>query len=434
MTYNKVVAFLPAKGNSDRIKCKNMKLLNGKPLFLYTLEKIVKCDFIDEVYLDSESDEILNYASYLNYIPLKRDERLASNKTDGHQMFYNEVQQVDAEIYVQILGTSPFIKPETIKKGIDILKEHTEYDSVVLVKKDKQYTWKDFKPTYDIEHIPNSSTLPDTIIETMGLYIVKSDFAHQFKRRIGNNPYLLYAEPIEAVDVNYPEDFQLADTIARGINEKEVRKFSQLSQHLTSCLLSDILWDYKIKSVITGLQLNLPNRKILGRASTLKIRKLYPDENFHGIYAGLKTYLQMRSGNIIVVENDCPANAYFGELNCNLAISSGAIATIINGVTRDINEVSQMDYPVFSKGYCCSDVRGIATIDNFNKKIMIQDTPILPEDLIFGDINGIVVIPKSIEDEVLRQAIASLKTENNVIYKILNQEEGYSIYQEEGAF
>ena len=60
----KVVAFLPAKGTSERIESKNMKLLNGKPLFLHTLEKLVECDFIDEVYLDSESDEILNYANY----------------------------------------------------------------------------------------------------------------------------------------------------------------------------------------------------------------------------------------------------------------------------------------------------------------------------------------------------------------------------------
>lgn len=117
----KIVAFLPAKGSSGRIKSKNLKLLNGKPLFLHTLEKLMKCEFIDEVYLDSESDDILNYARYLNYIPLERAENLASNSTDGHQMFYNEVRQVEADIYIQILGTSPFIMKETIKRGIDTL-------------------------------------------------------------------------------------------------------------------------------------------------------------------------------------------------------------------------------------------------------------------------------------------------------------------------
>lgn len=110
----KIVAFLPAKGTSQRIPSKNQKLLNGKPLFLHTLEKLVSCDFIDEVYLDTESDDMLNYASYLNYIPLKRDPALATNKTDGHQMFFNEVSQVDADIYIQILGTSPFINKRII--------------------------------------------------------------------------------------------------------------------------------------------------------------------------------------------------------------------------------------------------------------------------------------------------------------------------------
>ena len=153
----KVVAFLPAKGTSERIESKNMKLLNGKPLFLCMLEKLCKCDFIDEVYLDSESDEILNYAPFLRYIPLKRDSALASNKTDGHQMFYNEVRQVEADIYIQILCTSPFIKPETIQKGVEILKEHDEYDSVVLVKKEKEYWWENGQPSYDKFHVPNSN-------------------------------------------------------------------------------------------------------------------------------------------------------------------------------------------------------------------------------------------------------------------------------------
>lgn len=60
------MAFLPVKGNSERIENKNCKLLDGKPLFLHTLEKLASCDFIDEVYLDSEADEILQMAPYLD--------------------------------------------------------------------------------------------------------------------------------------------------------------------------------------------------------------------------------------------------------------------------------------------------------------------------------------------------------------------------------
>ncbi len=121
-------------------------MLDGKPLFLHTLEKLVKCDFIDEVYLDSESDEIFNIASEVKCNHLKRDPALATNKTDGHALFMNEVRQVQADIYIQILGTSPFIKKETIKRGIDALIENEEYDSAVLFAKEKQYIWEN-KPT-----------------------------------------------------------------------------------------------------------------------------------------------------------------------------------------------------------------------------------------------------------------------------------------------
>jgi len=63
----KIIAFLPAKGTSSRIKNKNIRFLNGKPLFLHTLEKLISCNFIDEVYLDSDSNEIFNLASELKF-------------------------------------------------------------------------------------------------------------------------------------------------------------------------------------------------------------------------------------------------------------------------------------------------------------------------------------------------------------------------------
>ena len=114
----KVVAFLPAKGSSERVESKNVRLLDGKPLFLHTLEKLLGCDFIDEVYLDTESDEIIDYAGETKCKVLKRDPELANNKTDGNKLFYNEVRQVKADIYIQILGTSPFIREETIRQGV----------------------------------------------------------------------------------------------------------------------------------------------------------------------------------------------------------------------------------------------------------------------------------------------------------------------------
>lgn len=430
----KVVAFLPAKGSSERILSKNKRLLDGKPLFLHTLEKLLECPSIDEVYLDSEDDEILDLADYLNYKKLKRDSKLATNKTDGHQMFYNEIKQVDADIYIQILGTSPFIKIATIEKGIEVLKNSLEYDSVVLVDKQKQYTWNENGPVYDRNNIPNSIDLKDTIIETMGLYMVKKDTAQSLKQRIGKKTYLLDAEPIEAVDINFENDFLIAEYIAKGINTTRIEKLETVKTFLNSAIISDILDGMGIESVIPGLTPNIEGSKIIGSANTLKIRELEENEDYRGIYKGLETYERMRNGEIIVVENEVCDKAYFGELNANLAKRASTNGAIIGGVTRDVEEVKKIGYPVFARGYNCSDVRKRATVESFNKPIQLNGIRICPGDLIFADTNGVVVIPKKLENEVILKAIDIVRLEKNILGKILDNSSAVEIYNELGEF
>lgn len=430
----KVVAFLPAKGTSSRIENKNIKLLDGKPLFLHTLEKLVACDFIDEVYLDSESEEIFSLAENVKCNFLKRDVSLATNMTDGHSLFYNEAKQVEADIYIQILGTSPFIKKETIQKGIAILKTQNEYDSVILVKKEKLYTWNEQTANYNLEHIPNSVDLPDTIIETMGLYITRKNVALEMKKRIGKNPYLLEASTIEAVDVNYPDEFELANFIAAGIREKERQLFKNLAYKLTSSMLSDIMDDLGCDTTITSLSLNLRNKKLLGRAKTLKIRELNENEDFTGIYDALDSYKTIVPNDIIIVENECSDFAYFGEMNANLAIRAGAIGAIIGGKTRDTKEVADLDFPVFATGAKCKDVRKRATLESINKKINLYGVEIYPNDLIFADNDGIVVIPKKYEEEVIQKAFETINKEKNILSDIMNGKSISDILKNNGEF
>lgn len=430
----KVVAFLPAKGSSERIENKNIKLLDGKPLFLHTLEKLVKCDFIDEVYLDSESDEIFKLASEINCKHLKRDPILATNKTDGHSLFLNEIKNVYADIYIQILCTSPFIKIDTIRRGVEILTENPNYDSVVLASKEKQYLWENGQPKYNKFHIPNSKDLPDTILESMGLYIVRRETALKNKMRYGDKVCLLYADATEKVDVNYPDDFVMANFLAAGMRERERILFKNLSSLLTSSMLSDIFDELGIHGIIRHLKSNLDNAKILGRANTLKLRKLNPGEDFKGIYDALNSYRGIVPGDVIVVENECAEFAYFGNLNASLAMRSGALGTIIDGMTRDYSAVKNLNFPVFSRGYTCQDVLKKATVESINKSIKIQNIPIYPGELIFADNDGIAVIPIKYEDIILKRAFEVIKKESAVIAEIVSGTDAIKIFEKIGDF
>lgn len=430
----KVVAFLPAKGTSERIPSKNSRLLNGRPLFYHTLKKLCACDFIDEVYLDSESDEILNYAPYLRYIPLKRDASLATNQTDGHELFFHEVRQTRADIYIQILGTSPFIKKETIKKGIDILLEHPEYDSVVLMKTCREYVWENGQPAYDRRHIPNSNTLAETVTEAMGLYMVRHEAAWKYRMRYGEHIYMLKGDASETIDVNNADEFELADTIMKGLTAKETIRFGLLSKYLNSAVFADLLSERGIDAVISGLKPNIPGIARMGRANTLKLRALEISEDYRGIYEALKTYQTVAQGEMIVVENEVCDRAYFGELNAYLAVRCAAAGTIIGGVTRDMAQVAGMGYPVWSAGYSCADVKYRATVASSQMPVKINGIQICPGDILFADDCGIVRIPQNIESEILRQAVQSIGIEKNVLKKVLDDCDAFKIYESEGEF
>jgi len=414
----KIVAFMPAKGTSNRVENKNLRLLDGLPLYLHAIKKLMSCEFIDEVYLDTESDSIITMAKDTGCRIIKRDPSLATNTTDGNKLLMNEIENVKSDIYVQLLCTSPFIEIETIKIACSLVANDGNYDSVTLVKKEKQYRWNDSKPLYDIKNIPNSNTLEDTIIETMGLYVITDEAANKTKRRIGEQPYLLEVTPVESVDVNWPDDFYLAENIAAGLREQKRKHLNIIKNHLSSPMLSDILDDLGYKNqIITKL---IPNysTKILGYAKTLKLRSLGPNEDPKGIYDALKSYKWVVPNDIIVVENEASEFAYFGELNANLAMREGAVGAIVGGVTRDKLEVTRIGFPVFSSGSNCQDVRGRATVESWNRTINLFGVTVPPDSLIFADDEGVVVIPKEIEKKTLQLAFDTIRNENSILTEI----------------
>ena len=110
-----------------------------------------------------------------------------------------------------------------------------------------------------------------------------------------------------------------------------------------------------------------------------------------------------------------PEYAFFGELNANLAIRSGAVGAIIDGVTRDRKETTDILFPVFSKGRYCKDTRRRGIMTSKNRPVVIDGITIHKDDLIFADRDGIVVIPKAVEAEVLDKAMRAMADERRIL-------------------
>ena len=93
-----------------------------------------------------------------------------------------------------------------------------------------------------------------------------------------------------------------------------------------------------------------------------------------------------------------------------------------------------MGLPVFSKGFTCQDVRKRATMDSMNKKICIEGVYVSPEDLVFGDAEGVVVLPKRAEKKIMAEIFLRISNEKQILVDISNGKDVDHLVKEYGFF
>ncbi|MEX0372787.1 RraA family protein [Spiribacter roseus] len=438
----KIVAFVPAKGSSERVPSKNLRILDGEYLFRRKLKQLLSCPRIDEVWLDTESDDLISEVKDLPVRIMKRDVELATNATDGHEMFENECHQVpDADVVIQALCTAPFVDEYTINKGLDQLLNHPEYDSLVAVTRTRQYSWTSGEPDYGRGRIPNSADIPSSTIEAMSLYIVLSSSAEYPKKRFGGKPFLLELSARESIDINYQEDLLDAEMICRGERMTEANYFRILKHNLSSSILSDVTKDLGLDCTLNPRLRPCSTGKILGRVRTLRLRGLKGAEldtersdAWKGIYNALDSYKFVRSGDVIVCENELPERAYFGDLNCHLAMRSGAVGVVVDGFTRDVENVSAMGLPVYARGAWSNDIKYEGTTVAYNKPIKVGDVEAKNDDIVFADSEGVLIIPGSYWANILHQALSTVENETRIRNGLLQGKSTEEIVESFGFF
>lgn len=209
----KVVAYVPMKLNNERLPNKNTKLFDsGKPLYHHILETLTQVDNIDEIYVYCSSSEIRNsLPKGIKY--LTRSQQLDRSETKINEVMLSFANDVDADIYVLAHATAPFISAESITRAISDVTSGN-YDSALSVVKVQEFLWKENTPyNYDTSAIPRTQDLEPLYAETTGLYVYKKHLITEKNRRIGIKPSLIEVSKIEAVDINEPVDFAIANAI-----------------------------------------------------------------------------------------------------------------------------------------------------------------------------------------------------------------------------
>lgn len=217
----KIAAYIPIKLNNERAPGKNIKKFSdGTPLCDLMFKTISEVEEIDEIYCFCSSKEIEPYLTGRVKF-LQRDSILDGNQATFQDICNSFIQKVDADIVILAHVTSPFLSRETIKKCVDAVKSGN-YDSAFTACKIQDFLWKDNKPlNFNPQKIVRTQDLPPIYKESYGCYAFSREMYEKIKRRIGNNPYICEISKFEEIDIDYPEDFEIANSVYMYLKKKD---------------------------------------------------------------------------------------------------------------------------------------------------------------------------------------------------------------------
>jgi 4-hydroxy-4-methyl-2-oxoglutarate aldolase len=139
-------------------------------------------------------------------------------------------------------------------------------------------------------------------------------------------------------------------------------------------------------------------------------------------------------GGILLVDASCAEGSCSGELMSTGAKTKGAAATIVSGTVRDIAQVRALGYPLFGRALSPVSVSGKMEPKRSQVEIQIGKVKILPGDIIFADIDGVVVIPKAMLAAVADQADKLGANEASARDRILGGEKLQSVWPVESTY
>ena len=219
MTY-RVVALVPMRHRSERIPGKNYRPLLGRPLYAYILETLLQVPEIDLVVVDTDSPVIWEGVTrdFPQVHLLERPAHLRDGHVSMNEVIAHDVAQVEAEVYLQTHSTNPLLRAATVRQALQRFQEvYPTYDSLFSVTRMQTRLWDaEGRPiNHDPARLLRTQDLPPVYEENSCLYVFHRDVFLRRKNRIGQRPYLFEIPPEEAVDIDEPLDWAIAECLLR---------------------------------------------------------------------------------------------------------------------------------------------------------------------------------------------------------------------------
>ena len=198
------------------------------------------------------------------------------------------------------------------------------------------------------------------------------------------------------------------------MSDVEKFDFKMLEERLYSDIICDVLDEmgFRGQAMREDVRPLYPEAVVVGRAMTILSVDVYKEEA-NTLDMEMEAVDSLKRGDVAVTcTNRSTRAAMWGELLSTASRARGARGAIIDGLSRDVKRIVGMRFPVFATGIVPYSSNGRCEVIAYNCEIECGGVRVRPGDLVFGDIDGIVVAPKESADEVVNRALEKVQKEN----------------------
>lgn len=223
---NNVNVFLPCRKGSERVPKKNIKPFASfeHGLIEIKLKQLLNAKHVNAIYLSTNDDEILDHAESLNnprIVLHKRIEGLSSSQTSTDQLVAHALDLIKEGEILWTHVTSPFLTAQTydqvIEKYFD--EKNKGFDSLMTTNLIHGFLWNQNGPiNYDREKEkwPRTQTLEPIHEINSAIFLANSNIYRSLDDRIGNKPYLYPLDKIQGFDIDWEDDFNIAQAMLQA--------------------------------------------------------------------------------------------------------------------------------------------------------------------------------------------------------------------------
>ena len=195
--------------------------------------------------------------------------------------------------------------------------------------------------------------------------------------------------------------------------------FQQIRERLFTAAVGDVLdaMGLRRQFLPPAIQPLDPGMIVLGRAMPVLEADCFDDAGFGLMLHALDG---LKQNEVYIATGGTPRYALWGELMSTRAQRLGAAGAVLNGYSRDTKGILALNFPTFSHGRYAQDQSCRGKVVDFRVPIEIESVRIMPGDLVFGDLDGVLIVPREAEEEAIARALEKAGKENAVRNAIVN--------------